>query len=111
MHYVSSRSDFDFELAVMFVIEKRISDSPSSGSRRLADSQTRRVRELATPQLGESGVSDSPTRRVFFLSLKSRVGESFFDYEYLGEFKDKIRTARNNCGKTKTAQRRLFLLI
>jgi hypothetical protein len=29
LHYISSRSDFDFEFAAIFVIEKRLPDSPS----------------------------------------------------------------------------------
>jgi hypothetical protein len=35
LHYISSRSDFDFEFAEIFVIEKRLSDSPSGGSTRM----------------------------------------------------------------------------
>jgi hypothetical protein len=31
LHYVSSRSDFGFEFAEIFVIEKRLPDSPSQG--------------------------------------------------------------------------------
>ncbi len=31
LHYVSSRSDFGFEFAEIFVIEKRLPDSPSRG--------------------------------------------------------------------------------
>jgi hypothetical protein len=31
LHYISSRSDFDFEFAEIFVIEKRLPDSPSRG--------------------------------------------------------------------------------
>jgi hypothetical protein len=31
LHYVSSRSDFGFEFAEIFVIEKRLSDSLSQG--------------------------------------------------------------------------------
>jgi hypothetical protein len=30
-HYILSRSDFDFEFAEIFVIEKRLPDSPSRG--------------------------------------------------------------------------------
>jgi hypothetical protein len=30
-HYISSRSDFDFEFGEIFVIEKRLPDSPSRG--------------------------------------------------------------------------------
>jgi hypothetical protein len=31
LHYISSRSDFGFEFAEIFVIEKRLPDSPSRG--------------------------------------------------------------------------------
>ncbi len=31
VHYISSRSDFDFEFAEIFVIEKQLPDSPSRG--------------------------------------------------------------------------------
>jgi hypothetical protein len=31
LHYISSRSDFDFEFAEIFIIEKRFPDSPSRG--------------------------------------------------------------------------------
>jgi hypothetical protein len=31
LHYLSSRSDFDFEFAEIFAIEKRLPDSPSRG--------------------------------------------------------------------------------
>jgi hypothetical protein len=31
LHYISSRSNFDFEFAEIFVIEKRFPDSPSRG--------------------------------------------------------------------------------
>ncbi len=31
LHYISSRSDFSFEFAEIFVIEKRLPDSPSQG--------------------------------------------------------------------------------
>jgi hypothetical protein len=31
LHYVSSRSDFSFEVSEIFVIEKRLPDSPSRG--------------------------------------------------------------------------------
>jgi hypothetical protein len=48
LHYLSSRSDFGFEVAEIFVIEKRLD---ASGSRQLSDSVSR-------------GVGDSPTRRV-----------------------------------------------
>jgi hypothetical protein len=32
LHYLSSRSDFGFEFAEIFVIEKRLPDSPSRGA-------------------------------------------------------------------------------
>ncbi len=31
LHYISSRSDFDFEFAEIFIIEKRLPDSVSRG--------------------------------------------------------------------------------
>jgi hypothetical protein len=37
LHYISSRSDFSFEFAKIFVIEKRLPDSASRG---VADSPT-----------------------------------------------------------------------
>jgi hypothetical protein len=40
LHYVSSRSDFGFEFAEVFVTEKRLVDSPSL---EVDDSPTRRV--------------------------------------------------------------------
>ncbi len=42
LHYISSHSDFDFEFAEIFVIEKRLPDSPSRG---VTNSPTRRVCE------------------------------------------------------------------
>ncbi len=51
-------------------------------------------RASATPESQRlPRVSDSPTRRVAN-SPTHRVGESFFDYEYLREFEAKIETAR-----------------
>jgi hypothetical protein len=35
LHYISSRSDFDFEFAEIFVIENRLPDSPSGESTRM----------------------------------------------------------------------------
>jgi hypothetical protein len=52
LHYLSSRSDFRFEFAEIFVIEKRL---PYSASRRLCNSPSRGVRESSTSRLGESG--------------------------------------------------------
>jgi hypothetical protein len=68
---------------------RQLSDSPSfSFVHSKADSPTRRLGESSTPRLAESEsqrLPDSPSRRV---------GESFFDYEYLREFEAKSRTAR-----------------
>jgi hypothetical protein len=36
LHYISSRSDFNFEFAEIFVIEKRLPDSPSRGVDKIA---------------------------------------------------------------------------
>jgi hypothetical protein len=36
LHYISSRSDFCFEFAEIFVIEKRLPDSPSRGVDKIA---------------------------------------------------------------------------
>jgi hypothetical protein len=36
LHYISSRSDFSFEFAEIFVIEKRLPDSPSRGVDKIA---------------------------------------------------------------------------
>jgi hypothetical protein len=64
VHYLSSRSAFSFEFAEIFVIEKRLPDSPSRG---VGDSPTRQFGESAfeclkeklgeseTPRLGVSG--------------------------------------------------------
>jgi hypothetical protein len=89
LHYLSSRSDFGFEFAEIFVIEKRL---PNSANWRIGDSPTRRVGESGFELFEKNGIYghfclkkivsigtlvDSPTRRV---------GESFFDYEYLRKF-------------------------
>jgi hypothetical protein len=52
LHYLSSRSAFGFEFAEIFIIEKRLPDSPSRG---VGDSLTRRVGELTTHRLAKSG--------------------------------------------------------
>jgi hypothetical protein len=87
-------SDFGFEFAEIFIIEKRL---PDSASWRLFDSASQGVRESAFECLKENLASqkagDSPTRRV--REWLWRVGESFFDYEYLLKFEAKIGTARN----------------
>jgi hypothetical protein len=51
VHYLSSHSKFGFEFAEIFIIEKRLSDSPSQG---VDDSPIRRVKESSTNRLGES---------------------------------------------------------
>jgi len=77
--------------------------SSESGSRRLSDSPSRGVSD--SPISRVRGVADSPTRQVFLLNIQKpsrgvkdspthRVGESFFDYEYLREFEAKSGTAR-----------------
>jgi hypothetical protein len=52
LHYLSSRSDFGFELAETFVIEKRL---PDSSNRRLSDSASWRLSDSASLGVGESG--------------------------------------------------------
>jgi hypothetical protein len=52
LHYISSRSDFGFKLAEIFVIEKRLADSASWG---VADSPTWGGRGSPILRLGESG--------------------------------------------------------
>ena len=90
LHYLSSRSAIGFEFAEIFVIEKRLPDSPSRG---VDDSPTRRVGELATPRLAESGISDSQTRQVFLLTIQKPTPRLTY-YEYLRKFEAKSGTAR-----------------
>ncbi len=75
--------DFDFAVVEIFVIEKRLPDSPSRG----VDKNAYRYNCFQTFESinGFSTFGESPTRRV---------GESFFYYEYLREFEAKIGTAR-----------------
>ncbi len=72
LHYISSHSDFGFDFAEIFVIEKRL---PESARRGVADSPTGRVGEWPILWRGESGsrwlsvsvsrgVDDSPTRWI-----------------------------------------------
>jgi hypothetical protein len=62
LHYLSSRSDFGFELAEIFVMEKRLPDSVTRG---VGDSPTRGVGELFFKCLKENlaswRVGDSPS--------------------------------------------------
>jgi hypothetical protein len=62
LHYLSSCSAFGFEFAEIFVIEKRLPDSPSRGVggsdsaiRGVADSPNRLVGESTAHRLAESG--------------------------------------------------------
>ncbi len=53
--------------------------------------------EERLPDSLSQGVDDSPTRQVIFKHSKADsptrwVGESFFDYEYIGEFEAKSGT-------------------
>jgi hypothetical protein len=76
LHYLSSRSDFGFEFAEIFVIRKRL---PDSAIRRVGDSPTRWVGESATLRLGESGsrwLADWASRGVGFWMFKRKLGES-----------------------------------
>jgi hypothetical protein len=87
LHYLSSRSPFGLEFAELFVIEKRLPDSASRESRRLADLASGGVDDSPTRQVGESAfeclkeksasrrVGDSPTRLIRE-SLTPRLGES-----------------------------------
>jgi hypothetical protein len=75
LHYISSRSDFDFEFAEKFVIKND-------------DSPTRRVGESVTECLKEN----SPTHRVresasrgVAESESRRVGESLSKYSTIGK--------------------------
>jgi hypothetical protein len=57
LHYLSSRSNFGFKLAEIFIIEKRLSDSASRG---VTDSAFECIKENSASW----GVADSPTRLV-----------------------------------------------
>ncbi len=73
LHYLSSRSDFGFEFAEIFVVEKRL---PGWASQRLSDSTSLGVDDSPTWRVIDSptwGVADSPTRRVVD-SPSRRVG-------------------------------------
>jgi hypothetical protein len=104
LHCLSSRSAFDFEFAEIFVIEKRLPDSPSRG---VSDSPVSRVGESAfeclKEKLGESesrrlpdsanrGVANTPTQRVGESSTPrlaesgSRHGESGSRYSNFFKF-------------------------
>jgi hypothetical protein len=76
LHHLSSRSNFGFEFAEIFVIEKRL---PNSAIRQVGDSPTRWVGESATLWLGESGsrwLADWASQGVGFWMFKRKLGES-----------------------------------
>ncbi len=61
LHYISSHSDFGFEFAEIFVIEKRLG---KSGSRRVGESGSRRLAESGShfspriPSQSQNGSED-----------------------------------------------------
>ncbi len=68
LHYLSSRSEFGFKFAEIFVFEKRLFDSLRRG---VDDSPIWRVGELLTHRLGELAsprLPDSASRRVAMVS-------------------------------------------
>ncbi len=74
LHYLMSHSDFGFEFAEIFKIEKRLHDL---ASRQLSNS--RRVGESLTLRLVESGSRRLPVwtnQRVGFWMFKRKLGES-----------------------------------
>jgi hypothetical protein len=75
LHYISSRSDFGYESAEIFEIEKRLPDSANWG---VADSASRGVTASPTRRVPDSpirGVSDSLTRGAADSPMESqRVG-------------------------------------
>ncbi len=76
LHYFTSRSNFGFEFAEIFVIEKRLPDSPSQG---VGDSPTRWVRESASRESMTRWLTESESRllNVSKENLASRrVGDS-----------------------------------
>ncbi len=70
LHYISSLSDFSFELAEFFVIEKRLADSGGQGA---ANSPTWRAKESPILRLSKSGSRWLSHLRTF------QVGESAFE--------------------------------
>ncbi len=102
LHYISSRSDFGFEFAEIFVFEKRLPDSTIRGvgdspDQQYAESTTPRITDTASfllknsiadsPYLwcGESStprISDEESRRLP-VSLSRRVADSA--YRWYGE--------------------------
>ncbi len=76
LHYLSSRSDFGFEFAEIFIIEKRL---PDSAIRRVGESANLRLSESGSRWLADSGsrwLADSGSRGVGFWMFKRKLGES-----------------------------------
>ncbi len=67
LHYLSSRSDFGFEFAEIFVFEKRLPAITYAGSRQLSVSVIREVADSAYQWCGESStprLNDTGSRRL-----------------------------------------------
>ncbi len=111
LHYLSSRSAYGFEFAEIFVIKKRLPDSPSrgvseSGSRWLIDSPSRgvgfwmfksktwQVGESSTPWLAESGSRHGESGSRYSIFLKFSI--DFPDFKRLNQpFKRSIWQKRS----------------
>jgi hypothetical protein len=98
LHYLSSRSDFGFELAQILVIEKWLPDSPSWGVDKFAHKYNLILKdplhyissrsnfsfefadifviEKRLADLASRGVADSPTRRVGYRMFKGKLPSS-----------------------------------
>ncbi len=76
LHYLSSRSDFGFAFAEIFVIEKRL---PDWASRWLSDSASRRVVDSPTRRAGESLWSRYSNFFKFIIELQhfKRLNQAF----------------------------------
>jgi len=77
-HYISSRSDFDFEFSEIFIFEKRLPDSTIRGVgdslyQQHAESATLRLNDTGSQRLSASlihGVKDSPHHRYRELAIE-----------------------------------------
>jgi hypothetical protein len=67
LHYLSSRSDFGFELAKIFVLEKRLPAITNTGSHQLPASLIHGVGLLSASLI--RGVGDSPHHRYGELAI------------------------------------------
>jgi hypothetical protein len=70
LHYLSSRSDFGFEFAEIFIFEKRLLDITDTGSRRLPASLIHGVGDSPHHRYGKSAIE------FFKRKLSHRYGES-----------------------------------